>query len=344
MIANEQYRLTLTGLKGSHPLGALAAFGLLRCLNEKSEFGIPRLHWDLQDDWLAVLTTEQPINCENLVNYLIKRMETWHNRCEFTWEDKIDTDPQRFADTVRDALDKTTPQDRRGVDFFASFGCELIIPNGKLKPTAFQMTSGNQAFLKLLRELAESLSEAPTNTKTGEKAKSERAKKAEEEKRKKREFEIQNSFHEALFGPWRYKDDQHSLGWDPTMERLHALRSKAPTKDKENLSVRAAVWLAAEALPLFPCAPVGRRLITRGFSEQRDNDHFSWPIWHCPLAIDTTRSLLALKALTEDNPPLSTLRAYGIVEVFRSQKVKTGGDRGYYRIFRPAYPCIEGKA
>jgi len=341
-MANEQCHLKLTGLKGSHPLGALAAFGLLGCLSEASEFGIPRLHWERQDDWLAVLTTEQPVSRENLANHLIKRMGTWHNRCEFTWGDKIDTDPQRFADTARDAVDKATSQDRRKADFFAAFGCELIIPNGKLKPTAFQMTSGPQAFLKLLCELAASLSETPT--KIGEKSKSERAKKAEEEKRKKREFEIQSSFHEALFGPWRYKDDQHSLGWDPTMERLHALRSKAPTKDKENLSVRAAVWLAAEALPLFPCAPVGRRLITRGFTEQRDNDRFSWPIWHCPLAIDTTRSLLALKALTEDNPPLSTLRAYGIVEIFRSQKVKTGGDRGYYRIFRPAYPCIERKA
>jgi hypothetical protein len=343
-MVNEQCRLILAGLRGSHPLGALAAFGLLRCLSETSEFGIPRLHWELQDDWLAVLTTEQPISREGLASNLLKRMGTWHNRCEFIWEDKIDTNPQRFADTAREAVDKATPHDRRGVDFFASFGCELIIPNGKIKPTAFQMTSGNQAFLKLLRELAESLSGTPTHTKISEKSKSEREKKVEEEKQKKREREIQNAFYEALFGPWRYKDVQHSLGWDPTMERLHALRSQAPTKDKENLSVRAAVWLAAEALPLFPCAPAGGTLITRGFTEQKDNARFSWPIWECPLAIDTIRSLLALKALTEDNPPLSALHVYGIVEVFRSQKVKTGGDSGNYRIFRPAYPCIERKA
>jgi hypothetical protein len=69
---------------------------------------------------------------------------------------------------------------------------------------------------------------------------------------------------EALFGPWRYEDPQHSLGWDPSAERLHALRSRSPTKDAPQ-GVAAAVWLAFEALPLFPCFLSGGSLVTRGF-------------------------------------------------------------------------------
>jgi hypothetical protein len=71
-------------------------------------------------------------------------------------------------------------------------------------------------------------------------------------------------FREALFGRWRYDDPQHSLGLDPSTERLHALRAVSSTKE-ESCGVATAVGLAFEALPLFPCFWADGRLATTGF-------------------------------------------------------------------------------
>src|SRR5262245_29532451 len=298
VMANEQYRLMLTGLKGSHPLGALAAFGLLRCLSDASDVGTPRLHWDLQYDWLAVLTTQQPLKRDALVDFLIEWTKSRGSSFEFTWANKIGVEPDQFVTKAREFIKKVTPQDRSVADFFAAFGCELIVSKGgKLIRTALDMTDGQQGLTKSVRELADSLVSD-----------------------RRRQTDGRKSFEEALFGPWRYEDTDHALGWDPSMESLYALRANDPQvrKNQKKRSVRSATYLAVEALPLFPCAPVGTRLITRGFNEvgqeegeTQDTIAFSWPLWGDPLRIEAIRSLLALKTLTLESPPLSELQARG---------------------------------
>jgi hypothetical protein len=122
-------------------------------------------------------------------------------------------------------------------------------------------------------------------------------------------------------------------------------------KNRKNCSVRAAVYLAAEALPLFPSAPVGSRLATRGLTRvirnaeksSKEVSFFSWPIWCEPLCLEEVRSLIALKALSLEHPHLKELRTMGVMEVFRSQKVRTGSAKSGYNIFSTAYPCTEVK-
>src|SRR2546422_48910 len=81
-------------------------------------------------------------------------------------------------------------------------------------------------------------------------------------------------------------DDEHSLGWDPNSQRLHALRNRAPTNDDQNRSVAPAVFLATQALPLFPCFASGEDLHTTGFYRDNGEDWFSWPIWHNPISLE----------------------------------------------------------
>lgn len=321
---------SLTGLKGSHPLGFMAALGLLRCLSASGEFGIPRLYWEEQSDWVAVLSIEKPVNRDELIDFLIKWTTQRNVSPEFNWADRIGVEPNKFTTKAREIVDKTTPTDRCIADFFVAFSCELILNDGKLRRTAFDMTDGQQGLMKSVRELAKSVVQRKQGRET---------------------------FQEALFGPWQYEDTQHSLGWDPSTESLYALRANDPTvsKNQKKRSVRAAIYLAAEALPLFPCAPEGSKLVTRGFSEIPKEERtkterkeakeivFSWPVWRNPLCLEEIRSLLALKTLTWEKPPLSELRAIGIAEVFRSHKIKTGGDQGNRYIFRTAYPCTEAK-
>lgn len=338
-MGSKQNEIVLTGLKGSHPLGALAAFGLLRCCAEMpDEIYNPRLHWQFKDDWLAVLTTDDSVTPDDLVSLLVKRMSKWEQRLEFTWADDIKRSSETFADKAKEAVSAAAPNNRGSADFFAAYGCELKERDGKLIPTAFHMLSGQQTFFKkVLCEIAASLVVNP---------------KASESKQKEQDRKTRESFSEALFGPWLYKDDQHPMGWDSSMERVYALRAGDPKLDKnsKNRSVKTAVWLAAESLPLFPCCVSGSKLITRGFTEMRRKEKnrygevafFSWPVWIYPLCLDAVRSTLSLKALTLEKPLLSELRTRGIAQVFRSRRVKLE-TKGDYKIFRAAYPCAEVK-
>src|SRR5262249_39060165 len=139
-----------------------------------------------------------------------------------------------------------------------------------------------------------------------------------------------------------YRDFQHSLGWDPTTERLHALQAESP-EDETNSGVSAAVWLAFEALPLFPCFLSGAALATTGFvthgTTWKDRvTHLTWPLWTHPVPLDTVRSLLSLRELAAERPPVRALRQRGIMAVFRSQRYKVRTKGGYY-LLRPAFPC-----
>src|SRR5262245_51031419 len=309
--------IRLTGLTGTHPLGALAAFGLLRCCEEMDGFRGSRLGWKAGPDWFAVLETDGPVDQEVLITALVARQQGRPGAPEVNWARTIKAreDYLRAACEAEGALQ----QGRRAyADFLAAFACELRADEeGRLEPTVFFMTSGRQEFLKEARTLAGRLAKG---IKLG--------------RRTKTPAEM---FREALFGPWRYEDPQHSLGWDPATERLHALRAKSPTKEASE-GVTAAVWLAFEALPLFPCFLSGGRLVTRGFSRTGGGTVFTWPVWEEPASLPAVRSLLALEELTREEPPLEQLRQRGIAAAFRSEryKVKT---QGSYFILRPACPC-----
>ncbi len=188
---------------------------------------------------------------------------------------------------------------------------------GNLKPTAFDMTAGQQKFLKFVRELAASLD--VTAGRGGRQAAAWPGR-------------VRAAFAEALFGPWTYTDDFHSLGWDHGTEALYALSAIAPT-DAGPKSVRAAVWLAIEALPFFPCFPVAGRLRTRGFNRQ--GDEFRWPIWRDPITLDVLRSLLGLSELYEDHLPSAALRARGIERVYLSARPTDANGRGVFRRCQP---------
>lgn len=303
----------LNGLKGGHPLGALAAFGLLRVCTAMNGLTDVRLHWQ-EDDLTAVLTVTPSLTDDELINKLIERQADRAKAAEFRWANDIRTNPEEFINAAANAQ-----SDKQAQEFLSAFGCELIL-DGKqnLKPTAFHMMSGQQKFLEKARELAASLEPAKTTP-----------------KKKNRIRTPNDSFREALFGPWRYEDEFHAFGWDPNTERLHALQAKSPTSESPR-SVRAAVWLAIEALPLFPCAIANGALQTRGFSRRDGKTEFFWPLWRYPLSLDAVRSLVALKELTELNH-LKELSARGIIAVLRAQRASLG-TKGY-AIFRAAQPC-----
>ena len=115
----------------------------------------------------------------------------------------------------------------------------------------------------------------------------------------------------AIFGPWRYRKGINPLGWDPAAVRDGAFTDDAPTNSPPE-GVPGALWLAQQALPLFPC--FGRS--ARGYVEGA----LIWPIWERPISVSNLQWLLGI--VPRESP--SELLQRGVVAAFRSQRVRDG--------------------
>jgi hypothetical protein len=304
------YPIELPGLRGHHPLGFRAACGLLRSCMGYSDLGRIKLAWTGAQGngyFIAVLFAERKLDIPTLtqaLNWQCK--QTWESPA-FTWSSKID-DREKYRKAAQCQLDQK--RDSKSADALmalAALASDVVVNKGSLRSTMLDLTSGNQRFLGSVLDLA------------GRPAKS----------NGRPDHLSEDAVHEALLGPWRYRDDHHALGWDPDTQRLHALRHKLPEKDTESRSVRAAVFLATQALPLFPCFAVDRNLYTTGFHRDNGEDWFSWPIWRDPISLDTLRSLLA-------HPFTADLQRLGVELVYRCRRVRTGGAEGNYQVFSHA--------
>jgi hypothetical protein len=303
------YPIELPGLRGHHPLGFLAACGLLRSCTRCSDLGQIKLAWTSSQGnghFIAVLFAETKLNIPSLTEALNWQCEQTRKSPAFTWSLKIDNREQ-YRRAAQHLLDQQ--RDSKSADAlmaFAALASDVVANKGSLRSTMLDLTSSNQRFLESVLVLA------------GKPAKS----------NGKPDLLSEDAVREALLGPWLYRDTHHALGWDPETQRLHALRHKLPEKDTENRSVRAAMFLATQALPLFPCF-VGRSLYTTGFHREDGEDWFSWPIWRDPISLDTLRSLLA-------HPFTADLQCRGVELVYRCRRVRTGGAKSNYQVFSHA--------
>lgn len=148
------------------------------------------------------------------------------------------------------------------------------------------------------------------------------------------------NLHRALFTQWRYEDEDFNLRWDPIEDQRYALRwydPSATSSKKQNLkTMRGANVLALEGLALLPVQPFAQGGKTTGFSRlERRRDFFTWPIWETPLSIDGIRSLLSYPDLAEKVPNRDGLRAMGVIEIFRCERIAANQ---YYKNFTPARP------
>lgn len=302
--------LELTGLNGSHPLGFLAACGVLRCCSVEGKHDAT-LEWKQSDDgsgWMAVLAGIDGLALESLIETLIRRLAKQANRNALGWSDKID-ERVRFKQLGMNVIEGASgPDCDETIAWLPALSSDIVLNKGQLRPTSLDLTSASQGFLKSIRGLSTELSK--TTKRKGQPAVS----------------VASGAFREALFGPWRYSDETHSLGWDPQTQRLHALRNKLPAKDKKKRSVRGALFLASESLPLFPCFAARGKLRTTGFLRLHGEDWFAWPIWCEPISVNTLQSLLA-------QPLEHNLKRRGVKVAYRCLRAHTGGSDSNYRVF-----------
>ncbi len=295
--------IELSGLIGSSPIGAMAAFGLFRLCSEIEPLSNAKLSWRRNDDWFAILSVSKNINEITLIHLLNEHLAK-QSSVVFEWSEDVRCTKQKYQEVLFNSIEKTSLGKRRFCDYLAAFGSEMAVDNSKglVKPTLFYMTSGQQSFLGSAIALIECF-------------------------RQDQSLKI----NEALFGPWLYQDKQHALGWDPAAERMYALRHKKPG-DEVPTSVSAAIRLALEALPLYPVFPDKYgRLHTSGFVRSKNRENiFQWPLWQVPISFDAFKTLLATDFHDESKTGL-ILR--GINALYESIRSEFGQG---YGIFRPA--------
>ncbi len=324
--------LLLTGLKGTEPIGFLAALGLLRVLGDRCSFGAVKLSWSCGSVWSALLHTEKACDEERLIGDLLAHMRSRATFPVFAGvkpdgqplDDEVWNDVKvplgQFATMLAAVRSAATRSDREVADFYSALGSELIPLGNKalVKPSALHMTSGNQAFLASIRELARSLDpDAPPHPKSA--------------------CPPSDAFRDAVFANstdggtgWRAADEFSSMGLDPAREAVYAVTATAPTTTGPR-STRAAVWLAIEAIPLFPVVPLSRALHTRGFNRHDRITTFRWPIWNGALTIDAVRTAIGLPEVVEQEVATERLDQLAIRAIMEAERVTIGQGYGQMR-------------
>ncbi len=208
---------------------------------------------------------------------------------------RIDCTPEEYREHAKSCLATATYGGRQALDLLAAFGSDVCrARNSKAieaTPFCFTTGSGHQNFLETVGELVARV--------TGERVR------------------------DALFETWQYRDERHSMRWDPTEDRRYALLDHDPSGERVR-TVWMANLLAYHALTLFPAAPSAHGVAVVGWNRDTDPPTFTWPIWEFPATPDVVRTLLQLRSLTDPQPDRTVLRERGIVAAYRTQRIAVG--------------------
>jgi CRISPR-associated endonuclease/helicase Cas3 len=314
--------IPLDALDGANPLAFLAALGTLRALTRAFPAHDLRLSWAQRlGAWRPLLSAAKPLQEEAILlalhegglaldamfsPQLLAASEAGspkNKRGGPRWKDRLLFPIEALRVFCGEATASPSPM----AEFSAAWACETA-PTGQegqqvARRTRFDFTAGQQAFIRMLRELRQTCTPA--------------------------------DLRRSLFTGWRYSATAVSMRWDTQDEkRQYALQAVDPTNGSENppLADRGANFLAVEALPLFPL--VGDRWASQpGFDRDAEGRSWRWPIWVYPLALDAVRSLLTLSLADPEEWPPSRRRAFGVSVVFQSAIVQPSGR---YRCFTPA--------
>jgi hypothetical protein len=214
------------------------------------------------------------------------------------WDNIKGISRQRFRDTALAPAARASriQQKRSWADFVAGLGSDGAGSDKEIEYTALCAITGDsqQYFLGCMRDLRKQVTSG--------------------------------HLKDALFAPWKYKEEGRTFRWDPCEDRRYALRASDPSKgpDKGIPSMWGANRLAFEALACLPCFPRGRRLRTTAFEDERI---IRWPLWSPPIGMATLRSVLAHPAVMQRDQ--GALGAMGVFIIASSQRSLLGRKRTF---------------
>src|SRR5215813_2073930 len=110
------------GLCGSHPLGALAALGMLRVATRLPLPQPVRLSWVVQTDWVARLHVPGAVSQDAVVQAFVADVAERATAPELVWRQDLQAMPDAYHQFAAAQMRTATPQHRGTVDFLAAYG------------------------------------------------------------------------------------------------------------------------------------------------------------------------------------------------------------------------------
>jgi hypothetical protein len=272
--------LTCPALAGANPLPFFAALGVLEALDarwkQSPNAPQPRLGWSAVG-LRTVARFENGPSSESLIELLLEDRGFWLDSPVLTGAGvfssppkDLKVEPHEVRSWYQAVLDTNSARQERLFRALLSEGALDASKGTSAKPTHLHFTAGNQAFLKMVRELGRGLDE--------------------------------DELREAMFGPWTYQAVKPSLSWDTTMpDRQYALRASNPSTEKKPC-IPGAEWLGFLGLAAFVVHTQSpSRALTTGCEPGWKVGSMTWPLWSQPLSWSGVRGLLSTFA-TADSP------------------------------------------
>lgn len=259
--------LTLDGIDGQHLWGFLAALGSLALLNEHAcaeMLEAPRLAF--QEDGIAVVRS--PVIKDQLAAVLLARLR----KLQPYLEQDLAT-VKRPSDFTRSNYESIALASKPGtLDFLAGLAC-VIGDEASESTLCAANGASHQNLIQSMRDVLKLVEDEHVRL--------------------------------ALFETWqktyRVPDDKRqqlqlgtrkpTLRFDPSDERLYALRFSNPTTTDDFRTELGAQALAIPAFALLPVVPC-KQPMTVASARHRQRVTFSWLLWNVPATLPTVRALL----------------------------------------------------
>lgn len=135
-------------------------------------------------------------------------------------------------------------------------------------------------------------------------------------------------WQEALNGPWLQSDQVSPLGFDPGSFQDGATQASDASTVKLH-GTAGAIWLAVNALPLFPLLPGARRPVTSGINRNR----FLYVTWENPLPLSVVKVLCRVPW---NRVGIEKFEPYGVDAIWSSEMTLTATRRRQLNLAHPA--------
>lgn len=288
------------------PVAALAAYGLLRVLEERLGLGV-KLSFDLP--WERPVACLHGVDKEGVLQHLVQYAKgVQPSDYGLPNEDEEDKEEEK---AVCQKLQRRDGASSYLVAYLNPWFCSEKRKSKDWITTPFDTTSGRQKFLGLLGKVASAFRELEIG-------------------------EVKQDFERALFenvilppdslegGTGRSGREIPDLKWHRVRCRQTATQSARAAEEPKDQTLRirpSALLLALEALPLYPFPP-GRSPLPLGFKRGEKGPILLLPTPGSPVDTQTLRALVALAPLLPERCP--------DVPVWASPKIRVG----------KSYPCF----
>lgn len=259
--------LRLDGIDGQHLWGFLTALGSLSSLDEYARIGAhehPRLMFT--DDGTAVLHTS--VAREALAGVLLTRLHALRPY----FENSLGA-VKKPTDFTRESYEEIALQSAPEMaNFLAGLAC-VVGDEASESTLCAANGASHQNLVQSIRDILKLV--------------------------------LEEHVRQSLFEPWQkayqVPDEQRkqlglgsrkpTLRFDPSDERLYALRFSNPTTTDDFCTELGAQALAIPAFALLPVLPA-KQPVTVASTRHRQRVTFSWGLWNFPATLRTVRSLV----------------------------------------------------